>query len=239
MAENAVKNIFFASAILIGSCFSSAFSQGKCDLKFDVYGFKESGDAENFPVKDFKVKLTDAKTNKTVKTTKVEEKVLVENVGEENFVVTISKDGFQKTEIEFSPDCSLADVRNTTSEIVFLWKGDSGKTFKPYSKFPAGTKFGIVRTSSDSKKEVLNNGAVILGKPKYPKAAMAVRVTGKVEVEVLINELGNVVSAKAINGHPLLHLAAINAAKESKFKMTLLSGVPVKINGVIVYNFVP
>ncbi len=241
MRINLIKNIFFAFAILICCSFSSSsvFSQEKCDSRFDVYEFKESGDSENFPVENYNVKLVNAKTNKTVKTIKFGEKVIVKNVSKEDFVVTISKDGFQKTEIEFSPDCSLADAQNTSSQIVFLWKGDSKKTFKPYSKFPTGAQFGVVQKDSDSKEEVLNSGAIVLGKPKYPRAAKAVRASGKIEVQVLINELGNVVTAKAISGHPLLQSAAIEAAKESKFKMTLLSGIPVKVNGIIVYNFVP
>lgn len=208
-------------------------------MRFDVYEFKDSGDSENFPVKDYKIKLLAAKTNKTVKTIKAEEKVIVKNVNKQDFVVTVSKDGFQKTEVEFSPDCSLADTQNTSSQIVFLWEGDSKKTFKPYSKFPSGAQFGRVQEEPDSKDEVLNSGAVVLGKPKYPRAAKAVRAIGKVEVRVLINELGNVISTKAISGHPLLQPAAIEAAKNSKFKMTFLSGIPVKVNGIIVYNFVP
>lgn len=204
MPINLVKNIFLAVVILICCCSSTAFSQEICNVKFDVYEFKESGDSENFPVNDYKIKLINAKTNKTVKTVKAEEKVIVKNVSKENFVVTISKDGFQRTEFEFSPDCSLVDTQNTSSQIVFLWKGDSKKIFKPYSKFPLGAQFGVVQKESDSKDEVLNSGAVMLGKPKYPQAAKAVRASGKVEVQVLINELGNVVSAEAISGHPLL-----------------------------------
>ena len=54
---------------------------------------------------------------------------------------------------------------------------------------------------------------------------------------MLIDELGRVVSVKALDGHPLLRQSAENAARASKFTSTLLNGLPVKVSGVIVYNF--
>jgi protein TonB len=56
---------------------------------------------------------------------------------------------------------------------------------------------------------------------------------------VKIDERGNVVSASAVSGHPLLRQAAEQAARSSKFTPTTLSGQPVSVTGVIVYNFVP
>lgn len=88
-------------------------------------------------------------------------------------------------------------------------------------------------------KGVINGSATSLPKPTYPAAAKAVRAAGAVNVQVLIDESGNVVSASAVSGHPLLRQAAVAAARSAKFKPTLLSGQPVKVNGVIVYNFVP
>ena len=57
-------------------------------------------------------------------------------------------------------------------------------------------------------------------------------------MQVLIDESGNVISAHAISGHPLLQASAVAAAKTSKFTPTKLSGQPVKVSGVIQYNFV-
>jgi protein TonB len=59
-----------------------------------------------------------------------------------------------------------------------------------------------------------------------------------VVVQVLIDENGNVVSAHAVSGHPLLQAAAVGAARSAKFSPTKLSGQPVKVTGVIQYNFV-
>lgn len=84
---------------------------------------------------------------------------------------------------------------------------------------------------------VVNGKAANLPKPPYPAPAKAVGASGTVQVQVLIDESGNVVSAKAVNGHPLLRDAAERAAKSARFTPTLLSNVPVKVNGLIVYNF--
>ena len=84
---------------------------------------------------------------------------------------------------------------------------------------------------------VVNGFASNLVKPAYPLPAKQIRAEGAVNVQVLIDERGNVVSATAVSGHPLLRGAAVGAAKQSKFTPTLLSGQPVKVTGVIVYNF--
>jgi len=86
---------------------------------------------------------------------------------------------------------------------------------------------------------VLNGKATSLPKPPYPPAARAVRAAGAVSVQVLIDESGNVVSATAVSGHPLLRAAAVQAARGARFSPTQLSGQPVKVSGVITYNFVP
>jgi len=86
---------------------------------------------------------------------------------------------------------------------------------------------------------VLNGKATSLPKPPYPPAARAVRASGAVTVQVLIDESGSVVSATAVSGHPLLRAAAVAAARGARFSPTQLSGQPVKVSGVITYNFVP
>jgi TonB family protein len=86
---------------------------------------------------------------------------------------------------------------------------------------------------------VVNGKAVLLPKPAYPKAAVAAGVSGSVNVQVTIDEAGNVISAKAVSGPELLKEAATAAALQAKFKPTTLSGEPVKVTGVIVYNFAP
>ncbi len=84
---------------------------------------------------------------------------------------------------------------------------------------------------------VLNGKAVSLPKPVYPPAARSARASGVVVVEVVIDEAGKVIAAKATSGHMLLKQAAVQAAQGARFSPTLLSGQPVKISGEINYNF--
>src|ERR1700752_114244 len=85
---------------------------------------------------------------------------------------------------------------------------------------------------------VLNCKAISLPKPAYPPIARAAHASGTVVVQVLIDENGNVVSAHAVSGHPLLQAVAVGAARQARFSPTKLSGQPVKVTGVIQYNFV-
>lgn len=84
---------------------------------------------------------------------------------------------------------------------------------------------------------VVNGNAVSLPQPVYPAPARAVGAKGAVNVSVTIDENGNVTSASATSGHPLLKQAAVAAARRAKFKPTLLSGQAVKVTGIIIYNF--
>jgi len=112
---------------------------------------------------------------------------------------------------------------------------------------PAGytvkeTPTTFTRTTSDKQiKEinggVLNGKAITLPLPEYPAVAKAANVTGSVNVEVTIDEAGNVISAEAVSGHPLLRAAAVNAARQAKLSPTKLSGQPIKVTGTLVYNF--
>ncbi|MFL6374647.1 MAG: TonB family protein [Pyrinomonadaceae bacterium] len=84
---------------------------------------------------------------------------------------------------------------------------------------------------------VLNGKAVSLPIPIYPATAKAVGAQGQVTVQVLLDQTGKVISATAVNGNPLLRPAAVEAARRARFTPTLLTGVPVKVTGVIIYNF--
>ncbi|MCU0240536.1 MAG: energy transducer TonB [Pyrinomonadaceae bacterium] len=84
---------------------------------------------------------------------------------------------------------------------------------------------------------VLNGKAKFLPSPTYSAAAKAVNATGEVTVQVLIDESGNVISATAVSGHPLLRAEAVKAAKQATFSPTKLSNIPVKVNGIITYRF--
>jgi protein TonB len=73
--------------------------------------------------------------------------------------------------------------------------------------------------------------------PQYPAIARTARASGAVTIQVLISEEGRVISAEVMSGHPLLKEAALQAAKQWVFKPTELSGVPVKVQGILTFNF--
>ena len=51
---------------------------------------------------------------------------------------------------------------------------------------------------------MINGEAVLLPKPPYPEMARQLKIQGVVSVQVLVDETGRVVSAKAVSGNPFL-----------------------------------
>jgi TonB family protein len=84
---------------------------------------------------------------------------------------------------------------------------------------------------------VLQGSALKRVQPPYPPIAKAARAQGAVQVQVTISEDGRVIAAEAVSGHPLLKDAALQAARQWVFKPTELSGVPVKVQGILTFNF--
>lgn len=85
---------------------------------------------------------------------------------------------------------------------------------------------------------VMNSRAVSLTTPAYPQSARQVNAAGQVTVQISVDEQGNVTSAKAISGHPLLRPSAEAAARQSRFNPVKIGDRAVSANGVLVYNFI-
>ena len=85
---------------------------------------------------------------------------------------------------------------------------------------------------------ILNSRAIDLPKPAYPTAAKKDHISGQVQVKVVLDETGKVVSAEATFGPEELRAAAVEAAKRARFKPTLSGGVPQKVFGIVLYDFV-
>jgi len=86
-------------------------------------------------------------------------------------------------------------------------------------------------------KGVITGQALTLPQPAYPIIAKQAHIQGVVSIQVLINEEGSVISATPVSGHPTLREAARKAAMQAQFRPTLLSGQPVRVSGVINYDF--
>jgi zinc protease len=84
---------------------------------------------------------------------------------------------------------------------------------------------------------VLNGKVISKPDANFPQEAKKAGVFGTVTVRVLVDEQGDVISAQAISGPVELRQTAEAAARRSKFSQTRLAGKPVKVSGVITYNF--
>lgn len=84
---------------------------------------------------------------------------------------------------------------------------------------------------------VINGRATSLPMPAIPATAKVANVAGTVSVQVLVDENGNVISASAVSGNQLLRASSEAAARRAKFNATTVDGTPVKVSGVINYNF--
>jgi len=135
-----------------------------------------------------------------------------------------------------SLDKSLTNAPSAAVPVSNAVAESGGPVVKAETEAPAAppVRTGPLKPISGG---ILNGKAVSLPAPAYPEIAKRSRASGVVEVEVVIDITGKVISAKAVKGHPLLTQAAEQAAKTARFTPTLLSGQPVRITGVIAYNF--
>jgi TonB family protein len=84
---------------------------------------------------------------------------------------------------------------------------------------------------------VLQGNAIQKIQPSYPAVAKAAGVEGSVQVTISVNENGEVTNAQAVNGHPLLREAAVEAGRQWKFKQTEVNGKTVPVQGTLTFNF--
>ena len=73
--------------------------------------------------------------------------------------------------------------------------------------------------------------------PKYPEEARKKHVEGTVLMKTIISHEGDVQELTVVSGDPLLVPAALEAAKQWKYRPYLLHGQPVEIETQIMMNF--
>jgi TonB family protein len=83
----------------------------------------------------------------------------------------------------------------------------------------------------------LQGKEINLMKPEYSAIAKSEGVSGKVTVAIRVNKQGRVVSARALTGPRLLRVAAVAAARQSKFSPETLESRSSKNSGTITYTF--
>ena len=87
--------------------------------------------------------------------------------------------------------------------------------------------------------EVLRRSAIELPQPDYPTEAERAGIQGRVELQVLVSESGEVTAVNPISGHPILTAVAIPAAQKARFSVNNLTAEPAKLFGVLTYDFPP
>ncbi len=89
---------------------------------------------------------------------------------------------------------------------------------------------------------ILNNKVLSIPKPIVKKSIRRRYLQSKndqtVVVQIVVDETGAVVEAKALTGHSLLRAACEISARKAKFAPTLIN-MPLKVPGVLVYKFKP
>jgi TonB family protein len=247
-----VKFLIIFAALFAFVILPSVKAQMKfCPLDLNVIQYRPiDSEAPDFPISGTAAIVTNITTKKLTRAILLEGMPRFARLREGKYNVTVTKSGYKKTVKQITIDCSGLDNDGSAQELIFLQKGSAKETYRMPNQV-IGTDSKAVNspqetgytgsTSAETNytdRGVINNAANELVAPAYPAAAKTSKASGSVNVKVIIDERGNVVSAAAISGHPLLRSASEKAARNSKFEPTLLSGQPVKITGIIVYNFV-
>jgi len=84
---------------------------------------------------------------------------------------------------------------------------------------------------------VLQGKAIHKEQPPYPPVARAEHLSGSVFIKIEIDETGVVTDAKILCGADLLSAASREAALKWRFSPTALDGKPVKVMGILTFNF--
>jgi TonB family protein len=73
--------------------------------------------------------------------------------------------------------------------------------------------------------------------PEYPALAKQLKISGAVEIDVVIAENGSVEAATPLSGNPVLTKPAADAIKKWKFKPFQQDGAPVKAQAALKVTF--
>lgn len=174
--------------------------------------------------------------------------------GRVTVVVLIDKKGKAKVVDSFGPPAPCSDLdnamsaelrtaaENAASQAVFqpaTWKGkpvEKGMTLS----FDFDPDEG--RSASAGRPLMLRAGyihgrAIELPLPKYPAKAQSL-MGGDVDVQVVVDEQGNVAAAGAVSGHKVFRRATVEAACRAKFKPFVVEGRPARVLGLMAYGYI-
>lgn len=162
--------------------------------------------------------------------------------------VEVDKSGNVKRAVAFGPLVPCANPKDKVAEAIKNAALTAAKStvFEPQLDNGKAAEFSVMLTYPLTKQKLpvddqkkANARATSLPKPFFTPEAKNNRIGGAVELQVLIDESGNVLSLTPISGHPALIGGTIDAACNAKFKPALIAGQPSKILSTVTYRFVP
>ncbi len=139
-----------------------------------------------------------------------------------------------KSSIEYffiRPEAFAKPIADAAAEVDLLKRSRSKSVFREVFGTDEGENISA---------GVISGKFVQMAKPSYPPQLKKAKVRESIKVAVLVAENGDVIKAKALCPINLsLAAAAEKAALASKFSSTVKDGKPIKIKGIIVFNFNP
>ncbi len=240
-----IFSVFFGMMVLLGLAATDSSAQEAPTAARVINGGVVNGKATSLPKPEYPAGLREAGIGGTVVVVIVIDEngtVISAEAQLKDSRVTTSVDGEVREPVEVDPQlrvaaetAALAAKFSPTllSGIPVRVKGTLVYNFVPGGD--ASATQSLIKAPTGG---ILNGKATSMPLPEYPAAAKAVAAQGAVSVQILIDEAGNVAEAKAVSGHPLLRSAAEAAARQATFSPTTMSGQPVKVSGILVFNFV-
>lgn len=231
---------FLITIIFAASIAKVSFAQTTCAVKLSVKSDK------NLLVKGVTATATSYETKKIYQAVLKDDLPYFAEIPKGGYEISLTKSGFKQSRGGVPVPCestydTLDALMVEGSEREFFDITVRLKTqlltAEEQRIMSSGSDFDRLKLSAKLK-GILNFDAVHLAKPVYPIAARRVNAAGVVTVQITVNEKGKVELAEAVEGNPLLHEAAVEAAKKAKFKPRIENGKPVKFKGKLVYSFV-
>lgn len=232
--------VVFALSVTV---FGNSGRPAKCDVEISIID-NEGGETVDAP------EFLAFRENKIFQKKKAESgKILFKDLKDGIYGFLAISEGFRNSFFRMDLDCGNLAGSNRKEVLLPLWKGGGDKTI--VLEFADGTDYlqlkpfgSMIEKGSDSPdgatkiaSGVVNGRAIKLFRPEYPEAARSMHIRGAAQVKITIGFEGKVESAEFVDGHKLFKSAVIDAAKRSEFAPTFLQGVPVKVEGILVYAF--
>jgi len=136
-----------------------------------------------------------------------------------------------------SPSVALVSVIPTVDPMTIAPPPVPAKADSQQLQVPAPVSRSIGPVKEKIERVELQPEPIKREKPVYPEAARQAGVFGEVVVEVIVDERGRVLKAKALSGHILLRQAAETAARFWKFRPTT-NGEGGPVQTVVTITFV-